>query len=225
MDNEAAIGQKVTFWGRPHTVVGVVADYNQMSAKTEVAPIAFPLTKGASNYYTLRLEGNNYQSVFNEVQKTYDSFFPGNPFDYFFLDQFYNRQYDNERKFSRVFTLFAGFAIFVACLGLFGLSSFNTLNRRKEIGIRKVLGASVTGIVGLLSRDFLKLVIIALVIALPLAFYGMSRWLEDFAYRIDLDWIMFLLAGVGVLIIALLTISVQSIKTALTNPIKSLRSE
>lgn len=225
MDNEAAIGQKVTFWGRPHTVVGVVADYNQMSAKTEVAPIAFPLTKGASNYYTLRLEGNNYQSVFNEVQKTYDSFFPGNPFDYFFLDQFYNRQYDNERKFSRVFTLFAGFAIFVACLGLFGLSSFNTLNRRKEIGIRKILGASVPNIVQLLSREFLWLVLIANLVAWPAIYLLMNKWLDNFATRISLGANVFIISSIIVVFIALATVSYKIITTALANPVKAIRTE
>ncbi|MCB0628602.1 MAG: ABC transporter permease [Saprospiraceae bacterium] len=223
--NEEAVGQKVTFWGRPHTIVGVVADYNQMSAKTKVAPIAFPLTTGASNYYTLRLEGRNYQSVFNEVQATYQSFFPGNPFDYFFLDQFYNRQYDNDRKFSRVFTLFAGFAIFVACLGLFGLSSFNTLNRRKEIGIRKIMGASVPGIVQMLSREYLWLVLIANLLAWPTIYLLMNNWLDNFATRISLGVNVFIISALIVLFIALATVSYKIITTALANPVKAIRLE
>jgi len=222
-DNEEAVGQKVTFWGRPHTIVGVVADYNQMSAKAEVAPIAFPLTTGASNYYTLRLEGGNYQSVFNDVQNTYQSFFPGNPFDYFFLDQFYNRQYDNERKFSRVFTLFAGFAIFVACLGLFGLSSFNTLNRRKEIGIRKIMGASIPNIVQLLSREFLWLILIANLVAWPAIYLLMNNWLDNFATRISLGVNVFIISSIIVLLIALTTVSYKIITTALANPVKAIR--
>lgn len=224
-NNEEAVGQEVTFWGRPHTVVGVVADYNQMSAKTDVAPIAFPLTKGASNYYTLRLEGGNYQSVFNEVQNTYNSFFPGNPFDYFFLDQFYNRQYDNEQKFSRVFTLFAGFAIFVACLGLFGLSSFNTLNRRKEIGIRKILGASVPNIVQMLSREFLWLVLIANLVAWPAIYLLMNSWLDNFATRISIGAGVFIISALIVLFIALATVSYKIVTTALANPVKAIRTE
>lgn len=224
-NNEDAIGQQVTFWGRPHTLVGVVADYNQMSAKTEVAPIAFPLTPETSNYYTLRLEGGDYQSVFNEVQETYLSFFPGNPFDYFFLDQFYNRQYDNDRKFSRVFTLFAAFAIFVACLGLFGLSSFNTLNRRKEIGIRKILGASVPNIVQLLSREFLWLILIANLLAWPAIYLLMNQWLENFATRISLGVNVFVISALVVLFIALATVSYKIIVTALANPVKAIRTE
>lgn len=224
-NNEAAVGQQVTFWGRPHTLVGVVADYNQMSAKAEVAPIAFPLTLGASNYYTLKLAGGNYQSTFNDVQNMYESFFPGNPFDYFFLDQFYNRQYDNERKFSRVFTLFAGFAIFVACLGLFGLSSFNTLNRSKEIGIRKILGASVPNIVQLLSREFLWLVLIANLVAWPAIYLLMNSWLDNFANRISLGVSVFITSALVVLIIALATVSYKIVRTALANPVKAIRTE
>jgi len=224
-NNEEAIGKQVTFWGRPHTLVGVVADYNQMSAKTEVAPIAFPLTPETSNYYTLRLEGGNYQSVFNEVQETYLSFFPGNPFDYFFLDQFYNRQYDNDRKFSRVFTLFAAFAIFVACLGLFGLSSFNTLNRKKEIGIRKILGASVPNIVQLLSKEFLWLILIANLLAWPAIYLLMNQWLENFATRISLGMNVFIISALVVLFIALATVSYKIVVTALANPVKAIRTE
>ncbi len=224
-NNEEAVGQKVTFWGRPHTLVGVVADYNQMSAKSEVAPIAFPLTTEASNYYTLKLEGDNYQSVFNEVKNTYQSFFPGNPFDYFFLDQFYNRQYDNDRKFSRVFTLFAAFAIFVACLGLFGLSSFNTLNRSKEIGIRKILGASVPNIVQMLSKEFLWLVLIANLVAWPAIYWLMNNWLDNFATRISVGINVFIVSALVVLFIALATVSYKIIVTALANPVKAIRTE
>ncbi len=224
-DNESAIGQQVTFWSKPHTVVGVVEDYNQMSAKTEVAPIAFPLVPGASSYYTLKLTGGNYQSTFQDVQNTYLSFFPGNPFDYFFLDQFYNRQYDNDRKFSRVFTLFAAFAIFVACLGLFGLSSFNTLNRSKEIGIRKILGASVPNIVQLLSREFLWLILIANLLAWPAIYLLMNKWLENFANRISLGANAFVVSAMLVLLIALATVSYKIIVTALANPVKAIRTE
>ncbi|MBX2877940.1 MAG: ABC transporter permease [Saprospiraceae bacterium] len=224
-NSEKAVGQQVTFWGRPHTLVGVVEDYNQMSAKAEVAPIAFPLVVEGSNYYTLKLNGDNYQATFNDVQETYLSFFPGNPFDYFFLDQFYNRQYDNDRKFSRVFTLFAAFAIFVACLGLFGLSSFNTLNRSKEIGIRKILGASVPNIVQLLSREFLWLVLIANLLAWPAIYLLMNRWLESFANRISIGANAFVVSAVLVLLIALATVSYKIIVTALANPVKAIRTE
>ena len=222
---EEAVDQKVTFWGRPKTIVGVVSDYNQMSAKSEVSPIAFPLTPGNSGYYTVKLQGENYQSTFNDIQSTYNSFFPGNPFDFFFLDQFFNRQYDNDRKFSRVFTLFAAFAIFVACLGLFGLSSFSTLNRSKEIGIRKILGASIPNIVQLLSKEYLWLVLIANVLAWPLIYLIMNRWLDNFATRISLGSTVFIFSAVVVLLIALATVSYKIVTTALANPVEAIRSE
>ena len=224
-DPDAAVGQRVTFWGRPKTIIGVVDDYNQMSAKSEVAPIAFPLVPTAANYYTLKLEGQNYKSTFADVQQTYDAFFPGNPFDYFFLDQFFNRQYANERKFSRVFTLFAAFAIFVACLGLFGLASFSTLKRSKEIGVRKILGANIPNIVQLLSKEYLWLIVIANLVAWPVIYLIMNPWLDNFASRISLEWPVFIISATVVLIIALMTVSYQIISTALSNPVEAIRSE
>ena len=222
---EEAIGQKVTFWGRPKTIVGVVDDYNQMSVKTKVAPIAFPLALSAAGYYTIKLANQQYQKAFNAVQSTYDSFFPGNPFDYFFLDQFFNRQYANERKFSRVFTLFAAFAIFVACLGLFGLASFSTLKRSKEIGVRKILGATVPKIVRLLSGEYLWLIIVANILAWPAIYLIMSAWLDNFSSRISLSLPIFILSAFMVLLIALITISYQIIGGAIANPVNAIRNE
>lgn len=224
-DAEEAVGNKVTFWGRPKTIVGVVADYNQMSAKAKVSPIAFPLTLGGRRYYTIKLQGQDYQTAFNEVQNTYNAFFPGNPFDYFFLDEYFNRQYDNERKFSRVFMLFAGFAIFVACLGLFGLSSFSTLNRSKEIGIRKILGASIPNIVQLLSKEYLWLLLIANLLAWPIIYAIMNSWLNNFATRISIGPSVLIFSTLIVLIIALATVSYKIVSTALANPVKAIRSE
>ena len=224
-DANDALGKQVTFWGRPRTVVGVVADYNQMSAKSKVAPIAFPLAPGAASFYTIKLAGGDYRSEFQNVREAYQTFFPGNPFDYFFLDEFFNRQYENDRKFSRVFTLFAAFAILVACLGLFGLSSFTILNRSKEIGIRKILGASVPGIVRLLAREYLWLVLIANLIAWPVIFMLMNRWLDNFATRIYIDFSVFLISAIIVLFIALATVSFKIINTALANPVEAIRSE
>ncbi|MCB0667821.1 MAG: ABC transporter permease [Saprospiraceae bacterium] len=221
----AAIDQKVTFWGRPKTIVGVVKDYHQMSAKATIAPIAFPLALRASSFITLKLSGSDFQSVFTEVQKTYEEFFPGNPFEYFFLDDFFNRQYQNDYKFSRVFTLFAGFAIFVACLGLFGLSSFNALKRTKEIGVRKVLGASILSIVRLLTREFLILVLISNIIAWPVIYLIMNTWLDNFAERIPIGITTFIIAGVIVLIVSLVTVSYRTVATAKSNPVKAIRYE
>ena len=222
---EATINQKVFFWGKPWNVVGVVDDYNQMTAKDAISPLAFHLQPRSSGYYTMKLKGDDYSSTFTEVQQTFESFFPGNPFKYFFLDDFFNRQYNNDQKFSRVFTLFAAFAIFVACLGLFGLSSFNVLRRSKEIGVRKVLGATVTGIVRLLSKEFIILLLIANVLAWPLIYFGMSQWLEGFASRISISFFPFLIAGLMVVIVAMTTISFKIVQAALANPVESIRDE
>ncbi len=222
---DEAIDQRVTFWGRPKSIIGVVDNYNQMSAKTQVAPIAFPLATRAARFYTIKMDGEDYQSAFNSAQSTYEAFFPGNPFDYFFLDDFFNRQYENDRTFSRVFILFAIFAILVACLGLFGLSSFTVLKRSKEIGIRKVLGAGVSSIVQLLSREFIMLIIVANLVAWPVTYFLMSRWLENYATRITPGVSVFIISGVLVLVIAMLTVSQKIISTALTNPVEAIRDE
>ena len=206
------------------TIIGVVKNFHWASMRENIGTLCLRLGRSTGSI-SFRYQGGDTEHVISAMEKKWKEMVPDQPFSYRFLDDSFARMYASEQRGGKLAAVFALLSILVSCLGLFGLASYAIEQRTKEIGIRKVLGASVTGIVGLLSRDFLKLVIIALVIALPLAFYGMSRWLEDFAYRIDLDWIMFLLAGVGVLIIALLTISVQSIKTALTNPIKSLRSE
>ncbi len=221
-----AINEKVTFQDRTRTIVGVVEDYNQMSVKSSIAPIVFPLRPDAGDYITLKLNGSsNFESAFGKAQALYQRFFPGNPFDYFFLDQFYNRQYENERTFSRIFVVFAGLAIVVACLGLFGLSSFSALKRTKEMGIRKALGADVFSVVILLSKEFMVLVIIGNVISWPIIYFIMNSWLDNFATRIDIEIWVFLLAAAIVITIALLTVSYKTVATAKSNPVKALRYE
>jgi len=158
----------------------------------------------------------------NEVWKT---FAPSQPIRYTFLDESYANMYANIQRMGIIFSCFAVLAIIIACLGLFALSAFMAEQRNKEIGIRKVLGASMSNIATMLSGDFVKLVIIAIIIATPIAWWGMNKWLQDYAYRINLSWWMFLLAGVTVILIALITISFQVLKSATTNPVKSLRSE
>ncbi len=150
---------------------------------------------------------------------------PNRPFSYFFLDEFFDKQYRSEERFGKLFLNFAVLAIFISCLGLLGLASYSTMQRTKEIGIRKVMGASTSNIVNLLSKDFLKLVAVSALIAVPLAWFGMHKWLEDFAYRIDLSWWVFLAAGILATLIALFTISFQAIRAAIANPVKSLRTE
>lgn len=158
-------------------------------------------------------------------RKQWDAFNPPAPFTYSFLDERFAFLYEAEQKTSQLFTVFAVISIVIACLGLFGLAAFTAEQRTKEIGVRKVLGASVFSIIGLLSKDFLKLVLIAILLATPIAWFAMNRWLEDFAYRINLDWWVFTLAGLLSVGIALVTVSFQSIKAALMNPVKSLKTE
>jgi len=159
------------------------------------------------------------------IESKWKQMIPARPFSYTFLDDTFNKQYRNEDRFEKLFFNFAILAIFISCLGLLGLASYSTLQRTKEIGIRKVLGASVSGITSLLSKDFIKLVLIALVIASPLAWFGMHKWLQGFAYRINIGFWVFILAGLLAILIAVLTVSFQAIKAAVANPVKSLRSE
>jgi putative ABC transport system permease protein len=159
------------------------------------------------------------------VEREYKAVFPGNPFKYFFLDEHFNKSYEADRQFGQVFSLFAALAILVACLGLFGLASFTAAQRTKEIGVRKVMGASVAQIVQLLYRDFMKLVLLANVVALPLAYLGLRKWLENYPFSTPLQWWMLAVPGLAVLLVALLTVSIQSIRAALTNPANALRSE
>ncbi len=151
--------------------------------------------------------------------------FPGNPFNYFFLNDHYNQQYQADQQFGNVFGIFSGLAIFIACLGLFGLSSLTALQRTKEIGIRKVLGASLFGILKLISKDFILLILIAIVMSVPLATWIMSGWLQGFAYRIPLSWWIFAVPSIVVVVIALATVSIHTLKAAMTDPVKSLRYE
>jgi putative ABC transport system permease protein len=188
----------------------------------------FLLPPPSSSYYnsiSIKVNGNNVQSAINTIKDTWHQYVPNAPFDYTFLDDRFQKLYDAEQQESKLFTIFSCLAIFIACLGLFGLSAFTISQRIKEIGVRKVLGASVPQIVVELSRDFMKLVIVSAVVALPVAWFLMHRWLLAFASKIDLSWWVFLGAGVIAFIIAFATISMQTVKAANVNPVKSLRSE
>jgi putative ABC transport system permease protein len=186
--------------------------------------IFFPLYSTYSPI-SVKVDTKDIVSTMAAIKAKYDAFFPGNLFDYFFLNDRFNAQYANEQLLGKVFGIFSGFAIFIASLGLLGLSLFATSQRTKEIGVRKVLGASVSNIVLLLSKDFIRLVIIAFIIASPVAWYIMHNWLQDFAYRITISWWIFPIAGLLAIFIALATISFQAIRAAIANPVKSLRTE
>lgn len=206
-------------------VVGVVNDYHQVSLKKPLEPTLFQCDYYEGEYYAIRMNTENLPQTIDHVQKAWNAVFPGNPFEYYFLDDYFNRQYSNDRKFGELFTTFASLAILISCLGLFGLSSYTASQRIKEIGIRKVLGASVANITAMLSFDFLRLVLFSIVIATPLTWLVMYGWLQSYAYRTPIRWWVFGVAGLIALFIALLTVSFQAIKAALTNPVNSLRSE
>lgn len=222
---EEAIGVKINVGGDKRTIIGVVDNYQQLSLKNTINPLVFPLVKRASDYITVKLNSDDYASAYEEIKASYDQFFPGAPFETFFLDEFYNRQYVNEQNFSQAFTLFAVFAIIVACLGLFGLTSFSALQRTKEIGIRKVLGADISQIVMILSKEFLILVLIANVISWPIVYFIMDGWLDNFSSRVSIGIPVFLIAAVLVLIIAFIAVGYKTLMTARTNPVKALRYE
>ncbi len=222
---EKALGQKIDFWGDKLTIVGVVDDFHQQSLREAYEPLILRLDPGVNGQLSIKLADSNPNQAIAVVKQAWSQFFPTDPFMYSFLDERYDKQYRADERFGQVFGFFTLMAVLVACLGLLGLATFTAQQRTKEIGVRKVLGASITSIVALLSKDFLKLVLIAIVIASPIAWYAMNRWLQDFAYKIDIEWWVFALAGLLAVGIALLTVSFQSVKAALTNPVKSLRSE
>ena len=207
------------------TIIGVVADYHQLGLQKSIDPQLLILTPNTRVYYSIKVSSASMQHTIEAVQKTWNSYFPNDPFNYFFLDDYYNSQYEASTLFGRVFGVFALLAILIACFGLSGLSAYNILQRTKEIGIRKVMGASVNHLLFLLSKDFMLLVLIAFVIAVPLTWWVMSNWLQNFAYRISINMLVFLVAGLPAAVIALVTISLQSIKAAIANPVKSLRTE
>ncbi len=224
---EEAIGKPFGYGPYEGTLVGVFEDFHFESLHQSIRPMVFrmPERPDLFGYMSVKLIGQNVGAALAHVEKTWNQFLPQFPYEYTFLEENYAALYDAENRQGQLFTIFSGIAIFVACLGLFGLAAFATSQRTKEIGIRKVLGASVSSVVLLLSKDFLRLVVIGLVIATPIAWLTMSNWLADFAYRINIEWWVFVIAGVLAILVALLTVSLQSIKAATANPVESLRSE
>jgi len=226
------LGQKITTFINPAfqemttlEIVGVVQDFNYESLRENIGPMVMTIGDG-SGTMALRLARNtDIEKTMAAVGLQFKAALPAQPFNFRFVDQEFDQQYRAERRIGSILGAFAAFAIFIACLGLFGLASFTAEQRTKEIGIRKVLGASVAGITGLLARDFLKLVFVAILLASPVAYYFMQRWLADFAYRIDIQWWMFVVTALGAAFIAFLTVSFQSVRAALANPVESLRSE
>ncbi len=220
-----AIGNRFMYGEIQGQIIGVTKDYHFESLHQKVAPIVMFNQPGRLQRVSVHIAGDDVTGAMEHIATIWNKEFPNKPFEYEFLDQRFGKLYATEQTQQTLFSIFAGIAIFISCLGLLGLSMFMAELRTKEIGVRKVLGASVGSLVSLLSKDFLKLVIISIIIASPIAWFGMQVWLEDFAYHTEIHWWVFLLAGVLSIGIALLTVSYQSIKTAMMNPVKSLRSE
>jgi putative ABC transport system permease protein len=206
-------------------VIGVVADYHHQGLQKSIHPLALLLRTGPADFYSVKIGPGNTRETIADIKKAWDNHFPADPFQYFFLDEYFNKQYAENERFGTVFGLFAGLAIIIACLGLLGLSAYNVIQRTKEIGIRKVLGASARHLLFILSRDFLLLVAVAFVIAVPLTWWAMNSWLQEFAYRIHIGWLTFAIAGILAFGIALITVGLQALKATLANPVKSLRTE
>ncbi len=223
---EEALGQNVTRGGRQvGKVIGVVNNFNTAGLQTALNPVILDVSPGAFTAFAIRLKSKNTQAVTADIEKAWRQFFPEKAFEYTFLNDDLRQGYEQESRLMQLSGDFAGIAILLACFGLFGLVDFTVRQRRKEIGVRKVLGASVVSVVGLLSKDFLKLVLVALVIATPLAYWGMNKWLADFAYRIDIQWYIFIIAGIAAAAVAFLTVAGQTLRAAVANPVQTLRSE
>jgi putative ABC transport system permease protein len=227
---EKAIGSKVFFDWRGqsynYTIVGVVKDFHFQDLHVPIAPYAFSLNnKPFYNYLIVHAKAADVTPVLKSLRTSWNKLNPNEPFEYSFLDEDFQKNYEAERRLSAIVGYFTIIAILISCLGLFGLGAFSAEQRTKEIGIRKVLGASVSGIVTLLSKDFLKLVLAGIVIATPIAWWAMNKWLQDFAYRVNISAWIFIIAGVAALVIALLTVGIQAVRAAVANPVKSLRTE
>ena len=230
--NEEALHQPIVFKvgdnERRAEVIGVMKNYHQRSLKEQYDPILYYVPGPRNwpyNYIAINIGANNLNENITGIEQVYKKAFTGNAFQYFFLDEYFNRQYQADQQFGNVFTLFTFLAIVVACLGLLGLSSYVIKLRTKEIGIRKVLGASVTEVLTLFMKDFVKLVMVATVIATPVVYLTANKWLENYSFRVPLNWFVFIIPPVVLLFITFITISVQSLRAALTNPVKNLRTE
>jgi putative ABC transport system permease protein len=212
------------FTSKPYHIIGVVKDFNFSTMHDKVGPLIIELGENQGRI-AMRINTRNIPALIRQVESKWKNMAPGQPFSYTFLDADFNKMYNVEQQTGKLFITFAVFAIFISCLGLFGLVTYAAEQRTKEIGVRKVLGASVGGIVAMLSKDFARLVLIACVIAFPVAWWAMNKWLQSFAYRTNISWWVFLVTGVVAITIALLTVGFQAVKAAIANPVKSLRTE
>lgn len=229
--NEEAIGAKVHFWGNEVKILGVFNDYNHHSLKTSIDPTIFWFDKEGNNgnYISVKLDdrdsGNSYKEMVAKIESVYRDVYPNSDFDYFFLDEKFNEQYKADQQFGAVFGVFASITVFVSILGLFGLVLYEVQQKIKEIGIRKVLGANVSSIIKMLSTNFMKLILLSVIIALPITYFGAQKWLQTFSYQTNLTWYVFTIPALLILGVAFLTVVFQAIKVARRNPIEALRYE
>ena len=224
-DPEEIIDRRIHFWGDTFSVIGVVKNYRQESPKSPYDALIFRFFPHSSGYYSIQLNTPNVQESLSRIEQHWQTAFRNKPFEYFFLDEYYNEQYKSELRFGSIFGLFAGLAIFVACLGLFGLASYITQLRSKEVGVRKVLGASLSNLWLLLTLDFLKWVLLAIFLAIPINWIVLNNWLENYANRINLSWWLFVIPAIILIAIATSTVSFYTIKAANQNPSNTLKEE
>jgi putative ABC transport system permease protein len=218
-------GKKFSLWDREAEVIGVVKDFHFKSLHEKIEPLALHIRPEWYSYASVKVSTADIVATLSFLEDCWQKFAPNRPFEYSFLDESFDELYRAEERLRIILRYFALLAIFIACLGIYGLTAFTIEQRTREIGIRKVLGATVTNITALLSKDFVKLVLLANLIAWPIAWYAMNKWLQNFAYRTEIGWLVFALAGGMALLIALLTVSAQAIKAALANPVEALRYE
>ena len=219
------VGQQITNGWETFSVIGVVEDFNFELMKQTVGPLCMVLNNNQASLISVKINTADIDGFLTSLNSKWKNFAPNQPLRYTFMDESFANMYADVQRAGKIFTAFAAFAIIIASLGLFALSAFIAEQRTKEIGIRKVLGATVSGITTMLSKDFIKLIILAIVLASPIAWWVMNKWLQDFAYRIDIEWTVFAIAAGAAIFIALVTVSFQAIKAAIANPIKSLRTE
>ena len=226
--DQDAVGKDFKYGSQKGNIIGVVKDFNFESMHQQIVPMVLVMFSPSQAYFnniSIKIAGNDIPGALAYLEKTWRTLLPETPYQFSFLDDNFDKLYQSEQRQGTIFIIFACIAICIACLGLLGLSAFAISRRIKEIGVRKVMGANVGSIVTLLSKDFLMLVLIAAILAFPVAWYAMNSWLKDFAYRIRIQWWVFLLAGILAAIISLITVSFQAIRAAIANPVKSLRSE
>ena len=225
--SEEALNKQIDFWGQRYTIVGIVSNHHQESLKEVYDGHIYRLIPDVVDFYSLKLDATkaNYDASITSIKTLWDKTFPENPFDYFFLDENFQKQYEADRNFGKTFALFAVLAIIIACMGLLGLASFVTTQRTKEIGIRKILGASVPNLLYKLTSGFIRPVIISLIIAIPVTYYLLNTWLQNYAFKISINPFFFIIPALLVFLIAILTVTTQTLKAASMNPAKSLRTE